>query len=797
MKKIFHLSLASLLLGSLSVLSSPSANAAFANECITYAGFGLDNTYIVYLHDAQTGQRSADCVADDWTYNSPAINAFTGLPIMQTQEVMYTRDAGGRVNVRAIRNGEYTADNWIDVPAANSADQARKNILRTNNGTTKISVKPGETILLNITDLNYTGPAHNWNWELPNEQKNLSCTISPDRKYQLSCTALGTLPLPKTLSFEATLGAIRTNDISITIDNNAVSNLTGFADRCATFGVNNGNGTYTVELVETSTDLRSAYCKAEFWTYNSAIVSPWEQMSTTDYSVTYRILDGGAVNVRAQKGVEWTNDNYLIIEAPSASNTLIECSSTAIAEGSTFTFELVGANGKRTTDCRFTKWDVKGLSGTHKLLEMTEYSLKFDNTLKGVVGVFITEPTPFETELHIGKGGSFTTTVSCKSPLTQYNGKCVDPIPACQNPPAHYIPASCIDKIENGKLIERYNFQCLSGYERVGDKCITTATAVPSTPMAFRISNPNSGYSTTDNEYYFGLQWTEIPGAQYSMGYIIMDPNNSMLIGKSPGLGGLTQPFTSVTNIDPGYKYLITVEAYDPIRQNFLGRDEVSIYVEKSTAANQAQSQTTRNRIIPPAGYEDEVRTDYSAAEKPFDDIDTTTLTGLAASELYYRAIIGGYRNPDATKKPIFDENKSVNRAEAAKFLLLARGFIFSSSSSSITFRDVLDGQWYTEYVLRAAELGVISGHPDGTFRPGDGVQVDQFLKMISKTFNIPENLSHSYTDVASDAWFNVYAGAAKKYDLFPNGSRTRLNPGHQMTRGEVAIAIYQYLKNR
>ena len=65
-----------------------------------------------------------------------------------------------------------------------------------------------------------------------------------------------------------------------------------------------------------------------------------------------------------------------------------------------------------------------------------------------------------------------TTKLQCTSPLVPYQGACVDPIPACKNPPAHHMPSSCIDKIENGVYIERFNFSCMPGYDPVGKECV-------------------------------------------------------------------------------------------------------------------------------------------------------------------------------------------------------------------------------------------------------------------------------------------------------------------------------------
>ncbi|MBT3835505.1 S-layer homology domain-containing protein, partial [Candidatus Peribacteria bacterium] len=137
-----------------------------------------------------------------------------------------------------------------------------------------------------------------------------------------------------------------------------------------------------------------------------------------------------------------------------------------------------------------------------------------------------------------------------------------------------------------------------------------------------------------------------------------------------------------------------------------------------------------------------------------------------------------------------------VNRAEAAKFLLLARYGTVADVPNNGNFPDVLDGQWYTKYVVIAADKGIISGHPDGTFRPADTVNTAEFLKMLSLTFALQLNLSHSFSDVLSQDWFASYAGIAEKYDLFP-GRSAYLNPGDPLTREEVAVTIYQYLQNR
>ncbi len=188
--------------------------------------------------------------------------------------------------------------------------------------------------------------------------------------------------------------------------------------------------------------------------------------------------------------------------------------------------------------------------------------------------------------------------------------------------------------------------------------------------------------------------------------------------------------------------------------------------------------------------YEDEVITNDVEEENPFSDTDIKTLAGKAAAYLYNKNIIGGFK--DGT----FRGNNDVNRAEATKFLLLAKGISVKDVSSS-QFSDLKEGEWYVKYVVTAANEGIISGYKDGTFKPGNTVTVAEFLKIITKTFDLDTGLSYSYKDVNSEDWFASYVGIAEKYDLFPDKDNGYLEPSSNLTRYDVAVAIYQYMINK
>ena len=241
-----------------------------------------------------------------------------------------------------------------------------------------------------------------------------------------------------------------------------------------------------------------------------------------------------------------------------------------------------------------------------------------------------------------------------------------------------------------------------------------------------------------------------------------------------------------------GASPLYFIPGQEPKLENFsqLSSSSSSYSSSSSSFSSSSSWSSSSSGRLPPAGYEDEVLTNFDAYANPFPDTNLFNLSGKAAAELYRRAIIGGF--PDGE----FKGSRPVNRAEAAKFLLLSRFPSVDEVSNNGRFPDVLDSQWYTKYVVTAAAKGIINGYPDGFFRPADQVNTAEFLKMLSLTFGLQLNMSHRFNDVPAGSWFEPYAGIAQSYNLFPNRS-TSLFPGNALSREEVAVAIYQYLSNR
>jgi hypothetical protein len=390
----------------------------------------------------------------------------------------------------------------------------------------------------------------------------------------------------------------------------------------------------------------------------------------------------------------------------------------------------------------------------------------------------------------------------CDQGKTYYQGACVDPRPECEKAPDNSVEGSCHDKIEDGKRIERFEFECLLGYKRQEKECVSVC---------------DKGKTEVGGQcvpqYQYCRNWPEHAAAcvdriekeaRIERVSIRCLPAFNLVGGQCE----MRKTCPNEANLDRcGIEY---APCLNPPKN-------ASLYTCEDLIVEEARSERYRygcpagmvrgegqcvqseswNRLLggseplEPIGFDDSPITMVSArVPNPFPDTYAGTLGGRASSELYYRGVINGY--PDGE----FKGDQPVNRAEAAKFLLLARFNGATERAFESMFPDVEKGDWFSRYVIAAASERIIDGYPDGYYRPVNTVNTAEFLKIFVRTFEIEEGLPFGYSDVKQIDWFARYAGAAEKYDLLPNRSGN-LEPGREMTRYEVAIAIYQYLSNR
>ena len=150
---------------------------------------------------------------------------------------------------------------------------------------------------------------------------------------------------------------------------------------------------------------------------------------------------------------------------------------------------------------------------------------------------------------------------------------------------------------------------------------------------------------------------------------------------------------------------------------------------------------------------------------------------------------IKGY--PDGTFKP----QANVTRAEAAQmFATLLNGGSDFGTSSATKFSDASD-DWFSKAINYVVAKGLISGYPDGKFKPNDSITRAEFAQMISGYVNNEKKTAADFKDVkdhwAKDAIDKLYGN--KNVNGYPDGT---FKPNAKITRAE-AVTILNSVFNR
>ncbi len=102
-----------------------------------------------------------------------------------------------------------------------------------------------------------------------------------------------------------------------------------------------------------------------------------------------------------------------------------------------------------------------------------------------------------------------------------------------------------------------------------------------------------------------------------------------------------------------------------------------------------------------------------------------------------------------------FRPDQEVNRAEALKIILLGAGINTGSSSATAHFSDTSSTAWYAPYLNKAVELGIVQGYPDGTFQPAQTVNLVENLKMLL----VAKNVALSNVTVTQNPYADAFSG--------------------------------------
>jgi S-layer homology domain len=114
------------------------------------------------------------------------------------------------------------------------------------------------------------------------------------------------------------------------------------------------------------------------------------------------------------------------------------------------------------------------------------------------------------------------------------------------------------------------------------------------------------------------------------------------------------------------------------------------------------------------------------------------------------------------------------------------------------TFPDVPANYWARPFIQSLAEKGIVTGYPDGNFRPKQAVDRDEFSAMIRQAFdrsrirNIPSG--SSFKDVPQNYWAETPIQEAYEMGFMNNFPGNEFRPKQPLTKAQALVVLMRGL---
>ena len=142
-----------------------------------------------------------------------------------------------------------------------------------------------------------------------------------------------------------------------------------------------------------------------------------------------------------------------------------------------------------------------------------------------------------------------------------------------------------------------------------------------------------------------------------------------------------------------------------------------------------------------------------------------------------------------------FRPDANVTRAEAAAII---NRVLKKQPTNLSAFGDVPESAWFAADVAAVKELGIIAGYPDGTFRPNNNMTRAEMAVILQKAFNLQVSstqMGNRYNDITPSDWAYDAIVAISNMDQTSVFAGEHYNASDSATRAVFTTAIYNAIK--
>jgi len=178
----------------------------------------------------------------------------------------------------------------------------------------------------------------------------------------------------------------------------------------------------------------------------------------------------------------------------------------------------------------------------------------------------------------------------------------------------------------------------------------------------------------------------------------------------------------------------------------------------------------------------------------PFKDVKTKHWYYDEVKAVYDRGLMEG-KSPDT-----FAPLEVMTRAQIVTIFYRLAGITETGLGATLTFTDTKASAWYADYLGWALREKLVTGYPEGTFRPNAAVSRQELAKLIVvflEYMNVTvegEALVENFSDAAKfPSWSKDYIEALRKTGLVGGDTSGKFNPKSNANRAEVATIFSRF----
>jgi uncharacterized protein YkwD/predicted DNA-binding antitoxin AbrB/MazE fold protein len=174
-----------------------------------------------------------------------------------------------------------------------------------------------------------------------------------------------------------------------------------------------------------------------------------------------------------------------------------------------------------------------------------------------------------------------------------------------------------------------------------------------------------------------------------------------------------------------------------------------------------------------------------------YSDVPDSYAYKTAIDSISGKGIVSGYA--DGTFKPA----AKINRAEFTKIVVGAALSYNPAqdpsdydiySNQGLTFSDMESKAWYIPYLRKAVENNVISGYPDGTFKPAQSINLVEASKILVNSFKL------TTIQPVGTEWYSQTLETLAGQNAIPS---TFHSLTQTVTRGEMAEMVWRIMEKK